>query len=65
MKLLHQSYVKNGEGEVKLVAEEGKAAVDMMGLSLHTSVGHQQALDSCSILLPPGNTVGLMLCIIC
>jgi hypothetical protein len=24
MKLLHQAYVKNGEGEVKLVPEEGE-----------------------------------------
>ena len=24
MKLLHQSYVKKGEGEIKMVAEEGE-----------------------------------------
>jgi hypothetical protein len=24
MKLLYQSYIKNGEGEIKLVAEEGE-----------------------------------------
>jgi hypothetical protein len=30
MKLIHQSYVKNGAGEVKVVAEEGEVAATLM-----------------------------------
>jgi hypothetical protein len=32
MKCLHRSFVKNGEGEVKLVPEEGEALSDALGV---------------------------------
>ncbi len=54
MKLLSKTYTKNGEGSVKLVAEEGESPLAPPGLYLHKSRLLKQ--DGCMLWdepLPP------------